>query len=202
MINSPFLCTFVPVYHARGYSYRKIKRATRSGGFSRNIRHKKEGARGSFFFFALGSALVAVVFALAFLLTPMTVIPANDARHKTNNARVCVLFVLCLGLSNDLACLGSMGCLGWMAWLDCLDPCCHPVFLCLECRLDRLDHRCLVSLDLECRSDHPDPLVLDRPDLDLVFPDQGCQLDHPVLDLPDLGLVVPDQECRLECRRW
>lgn len=53
MVNSPFLCTFVPVYHARGYSYRKIKRATRSGGFSRNIRHKKEGARGSFFYFAL-----------------------------------------------------------------------------------------------------------------------------------------------------
>ena len=68
--------------------------------------------------------------------------------------------------------------------------------------MDRLDHRCLVFLDLECRSDHPDPLVLDRPDLDLVSPDQGCQLDHPVLDLPDLGLVVPDQECRLECRRW
>lgn len=66
MVNSPFLCTFVPVYHARGYSYRKIKRATRSGGFSRNIRHKKEGARGSFFYFALGLALVAVVFALAF----------------------------------------------------------------------------------------------------------------------------------------
>lgn len=66
MVNSPFLCTFVPVYHARGYSYRKIKRATRSGGSSRNIRHKKEGARGSFFYFALRSALVAVVFALAF----------------------------------------------------------------------------------------------------------------------------------------
>lgn len=93
----------------------------------------------------------------------------------------------CLGLSNDLVCLGSMVCLGWMAWLDCLAPCCHPVFLCLECRLDRLGHRCLVFPDLECRSDHPDPLVLDRPDLDLVFPDQGCQLDHPVLDLPDLG---------------
>ena len=123
-----------------------------------------------------------------FLLTPMTVIPANDAKHRANNARVCVLSPVCgaslspdlsvvvvvvgqtcQGLSNDLACLGSMGCLGWMAWLDCLDPCCHPVFLCLECRLDRLDHRCLV------------------------FPD---------LDLPDLGPVFPDQACQLECRRW
>lgn len=66
MVNSPFLCTFVPVYHARGYSYRKIKRATRSDGSLKNIRHKKEGARGSFFYFALRSALVAVVFALAF----------------------------------------------------------------------------------------------------------------------------------------
>ena len=39
-----------------------------------------------------------------FLLTPMTVIPANDVRHKTNNARVCVLSPVCgASLSSDLS---------------------------------------------------------------------------------------------------
>ena len=39
-----------------------------------------------------------------FLLTPMTVIPANDARHRANNARVCVLSpVRGESLSSDLS---------------------------------------------------------------------------------------------------
>lgn len=39
-----------------------------------------------------------------FLLTPMTVIPANDAKHRANNARVCVLSPVCgASLSSDLS---------------------------------------------------------------------------------------------------